>query len=219
VRHTASYLTGVYDKLYRCFGPQRWWPADSVFEVIVGAILTQNAAWSNVEKAISSLKNDKLLTPKKLHKADVRKVAQLIRSCGYYNLKAKRLKNFLEVLFSEFKGKLPLMFSLKQPLLRKKLLEIKGIGPETADSIILYAACKPSFVVDAYTKRFLMRHRQISKSADYHQVQELFEVSLPRKVKLFNEYHALIVRLGKEFCRKKPICKLCPLKETSKKGE
>jgi len=213
VRLSSGYLTQVFDKLYRYFGPQHWWPADTAFEVVVGAILTQNTAWTNVEKAVSSLKKNKLLKPARLRSSDAGTIAKLIRPCGYYNIKTARLKNFLEVLFNDFKGSLGLMLSLKTIALRQRLLKINGIGPETADSILLYAAKRPVFVVDAYTRRFLLRHKLISQKADYQQIQSLFEENLPRRLRLFNEYHALIVRLGKEFCRKKPICSSCPLKE------
>lgn len=212
-RNIARYLEAVYKKLYARFGPQQWWPADTAFEVIIGAILTQNTAWSNVEKAISQLKKNRLLTPNRLYKMNVNRMGKLIRSCGYYNVKAARLKSFLEVLFHDFQGNLSSMFSLKPPLLRESLLAIKGIGPETADSILLYAAKKPVFVVDAYTRRFLLRHRLIGKKTSYQQIQSLFEENLPRSLNLFNEYHALIVRLAKEFCRVKPVCNICPLKK------
>ena len=212
-KSTSSALKGIYKDLNSCFGPQHWWPAETVFEVIVGAILTQNTAWSNVEKAISQLKQQKLLKPKKLYVSNIQRVAALIRPCGYYNLKAARLRNFLAVLFSEFKGSLKSMFSLKVGPLRQRLLAIKGIGPETADSIILYAAQKRKFVVDAYTKRFLLRHRLIDETDDYLKVQSLFEDNLPKSIKLYNQYHALIVRLGKEFCHTQPLCRLCPLKK------
>lgn len=208
----AKELESIYRKLYLRFGPQHWWPAESPFEVIIGAILTQNTAWTNVEKAICSLKRSKLLHPQKLYHTNTKMIAQLIRSCGYYNIKAKRLKNFLKVLFSQFKGNLAKMFSLPAASLREKLLQIKGIGPETADSILLYAAKKPVFVIDAYTRRFLLRHKVIKEKAGYQQIQSLFAANLPHSVKLFNEYHALIVRLAKEFCRTEPRCNFCPLK-------
>ncbi len=212
-RYIARHLEGVYKKLYTYFGPQHWWPADSSFEVIIGAILTQNTAWTNVEKAISNLKKKRLLNPQRLYNVDSKTLAGLIRPCGYFNVKAARIKSFLETLFADFKGDLSLMFSLRAKTLRKTLLKIKGIGPETADSILLYAAKKPIFVVDAYTRRFLLRHKLIKKQSDYQQVQSLFEENLPRRLNLFNEYHALIVRLAKEFCRKSPLCNICPLKK------
>ncbi len=211
-RYIARYLKDVYNKLYSYFGPQHWWPADNSFEVIIGAILTQNTAWANVEKAIFGLKKKKLISPKRLYNADAKTIAELIRPCGYYNLKTARIKSFLDALFEEFKGSLPSMFSLRPTPLRERLLKIKGIGPETADSILLYAAKKPVFVIDAYTRRFLLRHKLIKKEARYQQMQSLFEENLPCRLNLFNEYHALIVRLAKEFCRKVPLCNICPLK-------
>jgi endonuclease-3 related protein len=211
-RYIARYLKDVYNKLYSHFGPQHWWPADNSFEVIIGAILTQNTAWANVEKAIFGLKRKKLISPKRLYNADAKTIAELIRSCGYYNLKTARIKSFLDALFEQFKGSLPSMFSLRPTPLREKLLAIKGIGPETADSILLYAAKKPVFVIDAYTRRFLLRHKLIKKEASYQQMQSLFEENLPKRTNLFNEYHALIVRLAKEFCRVIPLCNICPLK-------
>ncbi len=207
----ANYLSKIYNRLYAYFGPQYWWPAESAFEVIIGAILTQNTAWPNVEKAISRLKEKKLISPQKLYNSKVENIAEAIRPAGYYNIKAERIKSFLQVLFGEFQGNLCKMLSLRTRPLRERLLRIKGIGPETADSILLYAAKRPVFVVDAYTQRFLLRHRVVSKEADYQQIQSLFEKNLPRNPALFNEYHALIVRLGKEFCRLQPRCGSCPL--------
>lgn len=210
--NTAKQLRRIYKELYAYFGPQHWWPADSAFEVVIGAILTQNTAWVNVEKVIFRLKKERLLKPARLYNTKVKTVARLIRPCGYYNIKAARVRSFLEVLFADFKGNLSVMFSLKPKLLREKLLKIKGIGPETADSILLYAAKVPTFVIDAYTRRLLLRHNLISGQSDYDQIQALFEENLPHRLKLFNEYHALIVRLAKEFCRPQPLCQACPLK-------
>lgn len=212
-KYIARYLKDTYKRLYSYFGPQYWWPADSAFEVVIGAILTQNTAWRNVEKALFRLKEKKFLNPRRLYNTDLKTLGGLIRPCGYYNVKAARIRSFLEVLFADFKGKLSLMFSLKSKYLREELLKIKGIGPETADSILLYAAKKPVFVVDAYTRRFLFRHKLIEKKADYQQIQSLFDENLPCSSKMFNEYHALIVRLGKEFCRKKALCRICPLRK------
>ena len=211
--YIVRYLGDTYKKLHSYFGPQHWWPADSPFEVIIGAILTQNTAWSNVEKAIACLKKKGLLNPGKLYNSDKRTLSGLIRPCGYYNLKAARIRSFLEVLFADFKGNLSSMFSLRLAQLRARLLEIKGIGPETADSILLYAAGKPKFVIDAYTRRFLFRHKLIKRASSYEQIQNLFEENLRPRLKMFNEYHALIVRLAKEFCRSRPLCKSCPLRE------
>ena len=188
-----------------------WWPGRTRFEVIVGAILTQNTAWSNVEKAIINLKRAEILSPKKLKAIPERSLAKLIRPAGYYNIKAKRLKHFISFLFSEYGGSLDRLSSENTYKLRKNLLDVNGIGPETCDSIMLYAFKKRIFVVDAYTKRIFSRHSIVARSADYHDVQKLFMDNLPKSGKLYNEYHALIVRLGKEFCRTKPDCKNCPL--------
>ncbi|MBN2097723.1 MAG: endonuclease III domain-containing protein [Candidatus Omnitrophica bacterium] len=210
-RYTCGWIRNIYQQLFSYFGPQHWWPAESPFEVIIGAILTQNTAWTNVEQAISRLKQKQLLTPQKLYRIKTKTLAGLIRSCGYYNIKAARLKSFLQALFCDFGGCLKSLFSLSTPKLREKLLQINGIGPETADSILLYAAERPVFVVDAYTKRLLLRHRLIKNKYSYQQIQDLFTKNLPRNLKMFNEYHALIVRLGKEYCRSQARCQLCPL--------
>jgi endonuclease-3 related protein len=212
-KKTSRYLRQVYQRLYAYFGPQRWWPAKSRFEVVVGAILTQNTAWKNVEKAIANLKKARLINPQKLYRTKTARLARLIRPCGYYNIKARRLKNFLKVLFTDFQGDLSQMFAQRPKQLRERLLKIKGIGQETADSILLYAAKKPRFVIDAYTKRFLLRHRLIKGGTAYQKVQSLFEKNLPKRTSLFNEYHALLVRLSKQFCRAKPLCYICPLKK------
>lgn len=204
-------LFGIYKILYREFGPQHWWPGETPFEVIVGAILTQNTAWSNVTKAINNLKEEGHLFPEALHSLPLPKLARLIRPSGYYNIKAKRLKEFLNFLFNEYNGSLERMFKGNLSDLRKKLLEIKGIGPETADSILLYAGYYPVFVIDAYTKRILSRHSLITDGIDYHSLQGLFMDNLPEDVDLYNEYHALIVKTAKDFCKKKPICNICPL--------
>lgn len=201
----------MYKILYDTFGPRHWWPADSSFEVIIGAILTQNTAWNNVEKAIENLKRKKLLSPIKIKKINKLKLASLIKPSGYYHLKADRLKEFVEFLFSEYGGDLDRMRSERLDRLREKLLTVNGIGPETADSILLYALGKPIFVVDKYTKRILSRHRIVSKKASYSEIQNIFMRNLPRDEKLFNEYHALLVYLGKNFCKKKPNCDICPI--------
>jgi len=204
-------LLTIYNRLYKEFGPRHWWPADTPFEVIVGAILTQNTAWSNVEKAITNLKKKKLLDPLSLSRSKDNRLASLIRPAGYYNIKTKRLKNFLTFLLKEFDGNLKKAFSLPAGHLRERLLGINGIGPETADSIMLYAAKKPVFVVDAYTKRVLSRHNIIKQDATYEKTQSIFMENLPKDIRLFNEYHALIVQLCKVYCKKKPICRSCPL--------
>jgi endonuclease-3 related protein len=207
----SEQLNDIYDLLFARFGPQDWWPGDTPFEVIVGAILTQNTNWSNVEKAIANLKKARVLSPEKLHRLDTGKLAELIRPAGYYNIKAKRLKNFLGWLSENYAGKLENLGNIPTAELRQQLLSVKGIGPETADSILLYALNRPVFVVDAYTARIASRHRLIDEGADYGEIQELFESNLTADVALFNEYHALLVRLGKDFCRPAPRCDGCPL--------
>jgi len=209
---TQNILLKIYKSLYDFFGPLNWWPGDSPFEIMVGAILTQNTSWSNVEKAISNLKKENLLEPWKLYRIDQEELARLIRPSGYYNIKAQRLKSFITFFVEEYNGSAKKMFSDDSEELRRKLLKIKGIGPETADSILLYAGNKPFFVVDAYTKRIFSRHKLISKDATYHQIQEFFVQSLGREAKLFNEFHAQIVMLGKTICTSRnPACSKCPI--------
>jgi endonuclease-3 related protein len=206
-------LGRIYKKLYSYFGRQHWWPAQSPFEVMVGAILTQNTNWVNVEKAIRNLKERRVLFPRGLYALSKKQLAELIRPAGYYNVKAKRLKEFLTFLFREYQGSVRKMFSVDTQRLRQQLLCVKGVGPETADSILLYALKKPVFVVDAYTRRIFSRHKFISERARYDEVQNLFMRHLKTDTQLFNEFHALIVRLGKNFCLKnKPRCAACPLK-------
>jgi len=204
----------IYRKLYSHFGPQHWWPAASRFEVIIGAILTQNTSWQNVEKAIANLKNAKALSPQKLRSMPKGRIARLIRPSGFFNIKSKRLKEFLRFFFENYKGDMKKLIKQEPMVLRRQLLSVNGIGPETADSILLYALDKPVFVVDAYTKRIFVRHKFIQKDAAYDKVQNMFSKNLKDEVKLFNEYHALIVRLAKVYCLKNnPKCNLCPIKE------
>ncbi len=200
-----------YNIMYKLYGPQHWWPAKTAFEVIIGAMLTQNTSWKNVEKAIANLRKNNKLTPKQLRDIDKNKLALLIKPCGYYNIKARRLKNFIDFLFKNYNGSLNKFFALPTGKIRHELLSVNGIGPETADSILLYAAKRPVFVVDAYTKRLLVRQGLIKEDAGYEQIQRLFEGSLPKSIKLFNEYHALIVRHGKDVCKKAPKCQICAL--------
>lgn len=205
-------LLEIYNRLYDEFGPQGWWPAKSPFEVMAGAILTQNTAWTNVEKAIKNLKKQKLLSPEKIKKVPIKKLAKAVRSSGFYNEKAKKLKSLVKFLGQNGKS-INKLRALDITTLRERLLAVKGIGKETADSVILYALDKPIFVVDAYTKRIFERRGLIEKDASYDEIQRFFMNSLPAKTKLFNEYHALIVRTGKEYCkRRKPLCKKCPLR-------
>ena len=205
-------LLNIYETLYSSFGPQHWWPAETPFEVMVGAILTQNTNWSNVERAIKNLKNSGMLDPFKIKSSHSKKLAKLIKPAGYFNVKAGRLKSFVDYFIERYSADVQLMKAVPTEILRNELLEIKGIGPETADSILLYALEKPVFVVDAYTKRVLHRHGFIeTERADYHDVQKLFHSELNRDVQMYNEYHALFVRVGKHYCRPKPLCEGCPL--------
>lgn len=209
-------LENFYHLLYQRFGPQYWWPAKTPFEVIVGAILTQNTNWMNVEKAILNLKKAGLVSPRKLRQTTTRRLSRLIRPAGYFNIKARRLKNFTNFLFSRYGGSLGRMFNSDPWSLRAELLTVTGIGPETADSILLYAGEKPIFVIDAYTKRFLLRHNLIDTDSTYSQMQDIFLDNLQTDVKLFKEFHALIVRLSKDFCKGTANCQGCPLEETVK---
>ena len=195
-----------------------WWPANTPFEVIVGAILTQSTAWSNVERAIANLRRERLLTFAALERVPLRRLQTLVRPSGYFRQKARKLKAFVAFVRKEFGGSLGRMFRTPTAELRARLLEVHGIGPETADSILLYAGSHPVFVVDAYTHRILARHeiRAAGKSApakaDYEAVRHLIESALPRDARLYNEFHALIVNTGKNWCRKSaPRCSQCPL--------
>lgn len=200
--------------LTEALGPQNWWPARTPFEVIVGAILTQNTAWTNVEKAIANLRRERLLSPRALERVPQAHLAQLIRSSGYFRQKAKKLKAFVRFLRNEYSGSLLRMFRTPTAELRNKLLAVHGIGPETADSILLYAGRQAVFVVDSYTKRVLHRHKLAGEKPDYETVRALFENNLPRDAQLYNEYHALLVTVGKNWCRtKKPLCEECPLQK------
>ncbi len=212
---TSEKLTEIYQLLFERFGPQHWWPGETQFEIIVGAILTQNTNWGNVEKAIANLKAADLLMPEKLHRLDISELAGLIRPAGYYNIKSKRLKNFLDWLFENYEGQLSILEQLGTSQLREELLSVKGVGPETADSILLYAFDREIFVVDTYTARIAIRHALIEPGAEYEQLQDLFQSSLSSGVKMFNEYHALLVRVGKEFCKPKAKCDGCPLEGLS----
>lgn len=202
---------GVFRALYRRWGPQRWWPGETPFEVVVGAILTQNTAWANVERAIARLRERGLLTPRRMGAAGEDELAEAIRPSGYYHVKARRLRAFLDMLAAACGGDLARLWDEPTPALRERLLGVAGVGPETADSILLYAAGRPVFVVDAYTRRFLRRHGWATGRETYAETARLFQAHLARDSALFNEYHALIVRLGKEYCRPRPRCGDCPL--------
>jgi len=205
-------LHEVYDRLLAALGPQHWWPGNSPFEVLVGAVLVQNTSWTNVQRAIRNLRDRDLLQPEALYAVPPEELEELIRPAGYYRIKARRLRSLLELIVDRYGGSLDAMFSTGLPALREELLGVHGVGPETADSILLYAGGLPTFVVDAYTLRVLARHGWIGFDADYHQIKEHFESNLEEDVSLYNEYHALLVCVGKDYCRKtKPRCQPCPL--------
>jgi endonuclease-3 related protein len=216
--YNPALLMEIYEKLYRAFGPQHWWPGDSPFEIAVGAILTQNTNWGNVERAIVNIKKKKKLSAAALYKMQKGHLASLIRPAGYFNIKANRLKAFLGFLVEHYQGSMEHMRAHDVHHLRERLLSIHGVGPETADSILLYALEKPVFVIDAYTKRVMQRHGIVSEKATYHELQEIFHANLPRDTQRFNEYHALFVRVGKEYCRTRPKCDVCPLRPLLKKS-
>jgi len=208
-------LIDIYQILFNAFGLQHWWPGETPFEIAIGAILTQNTNWGNVEKAINNLKKQGAIDAGTLQGMPAERLASLIKPAGYFNIKTKRLKEFLRFLMNHYKGKIENMKTEDVGSLRKSLLDINGIGPETADSILLYALEKPIFVIDAYTKRVLTRHKIISEKATYHEIQGIFHNALIRDTALFNEYHALFVKVGKDFCKKKPVCEGCPLSNCS----
>ena len=246
---TAEFLQDMFGRLLGRFGPQGWWPGETPFEVMIGAILTQNTNWGNVEKAIANLKREADFTPQGLLALPTERLAELIRPSGYFNQKAAKLREFLEFYLSTTGGETrrsnqnrqgarrglkrdsqEALSRLKQEsqqalrrmrrrslaALRRDLLAVRGIGPETADSILLYALGKPVFVVDAYTRRVLSRHGACRPDASYDELQRLFMDHLPADTKLFNEFHALLVRVGKEHCRKSsPRCEGCPLEGMS----
>jgi len=206
-------LEEIYRSLHNHFGPQKWWPitgSNKKLEIIIGAILTQQTSWPNVEKAIHNLNKEDMLDPKKLRDIKNEKLKKLIQPSGYYRQKTKKLKNFINFLWEKHDGKLERLFDQPIHELREDLLSVNGIGKETADSIILYAAEKPIFVIDAYTARSMNRIG-ITQEKEYGKLQEIFHNNLPHDVGLFNEFHALIVRLGKDYCRKKPRWNQCPL--------
>jgi endonuclease-3 related protein len=208
---TSEQLRSFYEAMYAAYGPQHWWPGETPTEVIIGAILTQNTAWKNVEVAIGNLRHANLLDWAKLRDLPFEQLAELIRPAGTYQVKARRLKSFIEWLWTHYDGDLDRMFATSLPSLREELLSVSGIGRETADAILLYAGNLPTFVVDAYTARILYRHGLIDESADYDEIKDTFESSLPADVRMFNEYHALLVQVGKQHCRPRPRCDGCPL--------
>ncbi len=206
----STRLREIYRRLRDAYGPQHWWPAETPFEVMVGAILTQSAAWGNVEKAITSLKAAGALSPEALRRLPHDELASLIHASGYYNAKAVKLKALAEWL-KETGDDLTLLSAIDTGALRGALLGVHGVGEETADSILLYAVAKPVFVIDAYTRRILDRLGISPEAKTYAGYQRLFTDALPAESPLFNEYHALFVALGKHACRRKPLCGGCPL--------
>lgn len=207
----SQVLLDIYQKLLTHYGPQHWWPAEEPFEVIIGAILTQSAAWNNIEKAITNLKRAGVLTPKALRNLPAEEITKLIYPSGYYNVKARKLKAFVNWLSERYGDDLSTLFIKNTEDLRSELLSVYGIGEETADSIILYAADKPVFVIDAYTRRFTNRLGLKPEMESYAAYQALFTEHLPADTQLFNEYHALLVSLGKDVCRKNLACERCCL--------
>ncbi len=206
-------INRIYDLLEGYFGDLGWWPAESEFEVVIGAILTQNTSWKNVEKAIEKLKKNDLVDPASIERKSVSNLSKYIRSAGYHRVKADRLKAISRFVLDECGGKLGRLKRRKTSVLRDKLLEVRGVGPETADSILLYALEMPVFVVDAYTKRIFLRHGLINGEARYEDVKTLVEKNFPREHEKLNQFHALLVETAKKFCRKKEaICDGCPLK-------
>jgi endonuclease-3 related protein len=211
-KRSTPQLERYYRRLLNAYGPQHWWPGDSRFEIMIGAILTQNTAWRNVERALANLKRDGLMTPNALHRVSRRRLAEMIRPSGYFRIKAGRVKAFVRFLIQQYDGELKRMMSEGAGILRSKLLSVKGIGPETADSILLYALDVPIFVIDAYTRRVLSRHRLTPSRVSYDRLQHFFMDQLQPQVDKYNEYHALLVKVGKEHCKPRPVCQECPLK-------
>jgi endonuclease III related protein len=203
-------LQELFQKMLSAFGPQGWWPAETPFEVALGAILTQNTNWNNVARVIAGLQEEGLLAPEPLKKLPEAELARRLKSAGYFNVKARRVKSFLDFL-GQFQDSMEMLGQEDLETLRPQLLKVRGIGPETADSILLYALHQPTFVVDAYTFRILNRHGLVSGPCSYEELRQLFMDHLPPEAPGYQEYHALLVRLGKEFCRPQPRCAVCPL--------
>ena len=206
-------LLALYRQLFDTFGPQGWWPGDTPFEVALGAILTQNTNWQNVARVMAALKTEGILDADLLGELPEAELARRFRPAGYYNLKARRVKNFLDFFAARFKNSMDKMALEELEPLRVELLGLHGIGPETADSILLYALHKPTFVVDAYTFRILSRHGLVAEPCSYEELRRLFMDRLPADVPLYQEFHALLVRCAKEFCRPQPRCAGCPLED------
>ncbi len=210
-------LRKAYQLMRKESGHRNWWPGDTPFEICVGAILTQNTSWKNVEHAITNLKSASVLAPRKIHALTHEELSQLIRPAGYFNIKAKRLHNFVNVLVEEHNASLKRMMDGDTNTVRELLLSINGIGPETADSMLLYAGSHHSFVIDAYTKRIFQRHKWCNEDADYDALQNLCRESMNQKrgdakLDYWQDYHAQLVGVGNRFCKpRNPLCSLCPL--------
>jgi endonuclease-3 related protein len=213
-------LIDIYNKLLSEYGPQCWWPGDGPLDVVIGAVLTQNTSWSNVEKAILNLKHSDLWSLESIHNINQDKLAGIIRPSGYFNQKARKLKAFAEHVCARYEGNLEIFLSLELPILRQELLSIYGVGPETADDILVYAASKPSFIVDVYTKRVLGRIGVIEakQGVGYEVYQKLIQDQLPRDVQLYNEFHALLDYHAKYTCKKIPLCTDCLLLDVCESG-
>ncbi len=217
--NVTSRLLQIYDALMAHYGPQGWWPAESRTETIIGTILVQHTAWKNVERAIANLKAQNLLDFRAIHDSDLANLAKIVQPAGTPTVKARRLQAFAAWLGARHGFVLDSMSATPQDALRRELLAIKGIGPETADCIVLYAAQQPAFVIDTYTRRVLSRHLLADYNWSYDQIKGLFEANLPRDVRLFNEFHALLVEVGKRHCRKSPVCAGCPLEHLEHRVE
>ena len=212
-------LPRYYSVLRARFGPQQWWPARTRLEVILGAILTQNTTWHNATLALRNLRKSRLLSWQALRHACLSGLEACVRPSGFYRQKARTIRDFVDWLSREHAGSLDRLFSLSTDELRRRLLDLRGLGPETADAIILYAARRPLFVADAYTRRVLARHGFVSDAADYDQTQEFLHAHLPPDTSLFNEFHALLVAVGKKHCKpQSPRCAGCPLEEFLPQG-
>jgi endonuclease III related protein len=210
---TEERLQKIFNILLHAFGKRHWWPGETPLEIMVGAVLTQNTSWKNVEKAIGNMKIKGVMDMNTLNEIDTGDLADVIRSAGFFNIKSMRLKNLIKVICEEFNGSIENLTTIDTGELRHLLLGINGMGPETVDSILLYALNRPIFVVDAYTKRFLRNHGLYADTEDYHHIQNYFQENLPSDLYLFNEYHALIVVLCQTYCRRIPLCEDCPLRK------
>lgn len=209
----STLLQNVHDRLLERYGPQHWWPGATPLEIMIGAVLVQNTTWKNAAKAIENLREAGLLDLERLQTTSTLELSRLLVPAGYYRQKTRRLRGLIEFIADQYGGSLTAMFETPLATLREQLLTINGIGPETADAILLYAGGLPAFVVDTFAARVLKRHGWIEPEADYYAIQQWFESQLERDAALFNEYHALLVRVGNEHCGKQPLCRGCPLEE------